>query len=251
MYLERFLRSRKAQDSSGGGEMEAAKTPLSLILQAVGIIVILSLIGGLGGSYIFASEAGQSSDETFKRFAAALQKVANGSSTSQMVPLSFSDDDHLIAVFDTRPFLKDECQTNEAFQKPEECGNKMCVVMCNEDDGCEDPISRPKVIQNSKFGEVGVDAEFYANLGAQYEPGKEYALIYSDCDGWGGDPIMGQGIKWVLIEAKENYIYITDKVCQNKKSAGKTAECYLGTQCMDGFSPVHDYKCDEGRVCCI
>ena len=259
--LERFLKSRKAQEG-GGGEMEAGKFAILLIMGAIGAFVVINMTGVVGGGYIFASGAGQSTDKTFEGFTAALQLVVNGSSKSEMVPFSFSDDDHLIAVFDTRHVMKSNCvwfYGEENFVKPKECGNNICAVVCNEDDFCQNPISSPKIMENSKDSNaitivsVGVDPDFEANLGKEYAPGKEYALIYGDCDGWSGEPLMGQGIKWVLIEAKDDNttIMITDKACPNKKTGARNANCYSGTTCQSGMAPVYDYGCDDDRICCI
>ncbi len=242
-----FLRNKKAQET--GGVTEPGKAARSILLGGFLILVVVSIM--IKSSAIFASEGGQSTDETFRSFVRAFDKVAKGNSTKEMVPFSFSDDDHLIAVFDTRnPWLKDTCQSNENFKKPPECGNKICIVICDEDDACKKPLSKPVIIEKSKFGEVAVDTNFHANLGEKYGEGKEYPLIYSDCDGAGGEPVTG--IVWVIIEAKENsYIFISDKACPNKKIGGKPANCIQGMECRPKTAPVADYKCSEGWTCCV
>jgi len=247
MHFKGFLRNKKAQEGSGG-VTEPGGAARGILIGGFLVLVIVSIM--MKSSTIFASEGGQSTDETLKKLASALEEVANGSAQRRMVPLSFSDDNHLIAIFDTRnPFLKDTCESNENFKKPADCGNKICAVVCNEDDACEEPISKPYIIKKSNFGEVAADSEFLANLGEEYESGKEYALIYSDCDGWGGEPVTG--ILYVIIEAKGSYILISDKACPNKKIGGKPGVCAQGLICPPNTAPLEGYQCSEGWTCCI
>jgi hypothetical protein len=236
MPFKRFLRSKKAQE----GVTEPAKAARSLLLSGFVILVVMGIM--MKSSRIFASEAGQSSDESLRRFAESFRKVANGSSERETVIISFTDGGHVLAVFDTRPRLQDTCQGNEEFKKPAECGNYVCACICDEDEGCEIPYGCKK-FEDSKFGLVAADADFDENLGKEYAPGREDVLIYSNCDGWGGGAL---GLRWLIIEAKEDYISVSDKACGNIGGV-----CYPKQQgCPEKFEELKEYKCSEREICC-
>lgn len=249
MLFERLLKNKRGEEADTTTIPKYARTSL------LGAILVLAIFGIMfTSSNLFASEAGQSADQTLQEFALRLSEVINSTDQNEarVVEFPFLKGDHVLAVFEPpqQSELVDVCPIlgfSEDVKKPAECGSKVCIAIYNEDELDKPPYGIPIVIDNSEgIREIYADSDFQANVGKEYEEGKEYPLIYGDCDGVRGEPL---GRTKIAIKKKGNTIEISDDACGNP---GK-GQCY-SNGCPDGFSENQEYVCNPvagiERVCC-